>query len=230
MKRFLLLSAAVLILAACGGADSTSGGGSSKSAECPPDQKGSGVLVSSKYDYNDILDANKWRKDMFPRSCAGLLADLVPTLPAGYGIKPTHKPYVMNDNQVYLGFAELREPLYNEEGFANLAQDQDMIEFEIVRFTEDELSKVKTWMAENPDHFMTTEMNGQTIYLMGGWATGRQNKGDRLTGGLTAIYDKGIVVRLVHKSIYKQQKELEVSNLVETVMGDILDRAQKAGY
>lgn len=234
MRQYLGLGAALLLAVACSdptsAADKTSVQSATKSAECPPDQKGNGIAVSSRYDYKDLEQANKWRDEMFPRSCAESLAELVPDLPAGFGVMPTSRPYIMNDKHVFLSFAELREPLYNDEGWPNTPQDLDMIQFEIVRFDDAEIAKVREWMATNPGDFMTTELNGHEIFLMGGMATGRRGQGDRLSGGLTAIYDKGLVVRLVHHSIYSQTGGVDVSPLVETVMGDILARAERQGY
>lgn len=230
MRQHLLISAAIICLAACGGTSEGGNGSATRSAgaiDCPPEQKGNGIMVSSRYDYEDILEANSWREEMYPSACAGALANLVPDLPEGFGVKPTHKPYVMNDNHVYFAYAELPEPLYLEEGVPNQPRDMEMIEYEIVRFSSDEIATLKTWMTANPDNYLTSSVRGHDVHLIGGFGSGRPGKGDRLATSLHAFLDNNIVVRISHKSLFTQRGGLEIAPLVESVLGDILQGAGK---
>ena len=228
MKSGLLLVASVLTLAACG-APSMGGGEAGRSAaNCPPERKGDGLMVGQRYDYEDLMRANRWRAEMFPSSCAGSLAMYVPDMPEGFGVMPTHKPFIMNDNQVHLIYAEMPETLYNEDDIAITPMDMERIEFEIVRFTSDEMKLVQDWMSENPNGYLSGNLNGTDVYLIGGFGTGRQGKGDRLATSLHAFLPGDIVVRVSHKSLFSQRGGLELSPLVETVLGDILERAEGA--
>ena len=81
------LMAAFLLFALGGcGVEESSGGGSSTASNCPPEQKGDGVMVGSRYDYEDLLEANKWRTEMFDARCADDLAFMTPELPAGWDL------------------------------------------------------------------------------------------------------------------------------------------------
>jgi len=215
---------AIIALGACGG----SGGSSSQSsaaADCPPEQKGNGIMVSSRYDYDDLLEANKWRTEMFPAACAGSLSALVPDMPDGFGVKPTHKPYVMNDEQVYVAYARLADPLYLDDETANIPMDLETIEYEIVRFSDDEWKTLTDWMTANPDSFLSGDVAGQDVHLIGGFGSGRPGKGDRLATSLHALLDGNIVVRISHKDLFSQRGGLDVPPLVETVLGDIIARS-----
>ena len=227
LETFFLSAAAILALGACGGGSESEVSGSSKAAasDCPPDQKGNGIMVSSRYDYEDLIDANKWRLEMFPATCAGSLADLVPDLPSGFGVKPTHKPYVMNDNQVYVAYARLVEPLYLDDENANVPIDVETVEYEIVRFTDEERTTLTDWMSSNPDSYLSGTVAGHDVYLIGGFGSGRPGKGDRLGTSLHALLDDNIVVRISHKGLFSQRGGLDVPPLVETVLGDIIARS-----
>lgn len=221
---------ALALLAACGGAsNNTYDTGGKAAKDCPPLQKGNGIMVSSRYNYDDLLKANQWRTEMFPRACAGNYADLIPDLPAGFGVVPTHKPYIMTDNHVHLAYGELPDELFAEEGIANVPLDLNRIDFEIVKFTDDEIAKVRAWMDDNPKSFQTNEVNGETVFLIGGFGTGRPGKGDRLATSLHAFLDDGTVVRVIHPSIFSQTGDPDFSPLVISIMGDILERADRAG-
>lgn len=218
------------MLTACGGGDeNTSNRGGSASADCPPDQKGNGIMVSSRYDYDDLLKSNQWRTSMFPSKCAGSLAKYVPDMPEGFGVVPTHKPYIMNDNQVYVAYGELPDPLYLEDDIANIPVDMDRIEYEIVRFDDEDLAKLTSWMEENPDNYLSGEVDGHAVHLIGGFGSGRPGKGDRLATSLHAILDDGIIVRVSHKSLFTQRGGLQLSPLVERIMGDIISQSNSAG-
>lgn len=234
MRKTVLKGAAIaasLVLIACGGDGGGSGSGSSASASgCPPQQKGDGVMVSSRYNYEDLQEANTWRETMFPSRCAGSLAPLVPELPDGFAVRPNNVPFVMKDDQVFLIYQELPETPYNEEGFPNVPRDAEAIEFEIVRFNDEELKTVKDWMAANPDSYLTGSVEGKDVHLLGGFGTGRPGKGDRLATSLHAIFDSGLVVRVSHKDLFTQRGGLDLPPLVNTIMGDIIRRAEGEGY
>ncbi|MEL6859899.1 MAG: hypothetical protein AAFO74_16040, partial [Pseudomonadota bacterium] len=117
MLKQSFIGAMACVLAACGGQSFDDAGSGSKlaNADCPPAQKGDGLLVSSRFNYDDLLESNKWRETMFARDCAGDLGKLIPDLPAGFGVIPTVRPYIMNEQQVYLAYAPLPDPLYNDE-------------------------------------------------------------------------------------------------------------------
>lgn len=227
MRSILLASFASIVLVACGGGGDLGPSGSqrSASADCPPEQKGDGIMVSSRYNYEDLIEANKWRNEMFPATCAGSLAALVPDMPDGFGVKPTHKPYVMNDEQVYVAYARLVEPLYLDEETANVPVDLETIEYEIVRFTDEEHKTLTDWMTANPESFLSGSVAGHDVHLIGGFGSGRPGKGDRLATSLHALLDDNIVVRISHKELFSQRGGLDVPPLVETVLGDIITRS-----
>lgn len=224
MRIGLLISTAAICLAACGGAGGANDGSSASArpSDCPPEQKGSGVMVNMRYNYEDLLAANKWREDMFPSACAGTLANLVPDLPEGYGVMPTTKPHVMSSDQVYVAYAEMPEPLYSEPDNPNMPRDMDIIEYEIVRFSDDEMTQLRSWMTANPDNFLAGSVQGKEVYLLGGFGSGRPGKGDRIATSLHAFLDDNIVVRIRHKSLFTQQAGLHMAPLVESLLGDIL--------
>lgn len=222
--------AATIALGACGGGSDASseksGGGESaaKAGNCPPVQKGDGILASSRFDYEDLLESNSWRDEMFSKSCAGSLGAYVPDMPEGYGLVPTVQPYIMNEDQVYLAFGEIPEPRIDEtSGQARIPMDMDRIDVEIRRFSADELSEAKTWLAANPGEYFTAEIAGETVYLVNGMGFGRMGKGDKMLTALQAFLDNGVVLRVNHKSIYNPSGGVNISPLVERVMSDMLN-------
>ncbi|GAB5454763.1 MAG: hypothetical protein Hens2KO_09920 [Henriciella sp.] len=227
LETALVSAAAIIALGACDGSNelSVSSSNTSAAADCPPEQKGEGIMVSSRYDYEDLIEANKWRTEMFPAACAGKLSALVPDLPNGFGVKPTHKPYVMNDEQVYVAYARLVEPLYLDEETANVPVDLETIEYEIVRFTDEERKTLSDWMTANPDSYLSDSVAGHDVHFIGGFGSGRPGKGDRLGTSLHALLDNNIVVRISHKDFFSQGGGLDVPPLVETVLGDIIARS-----
>ncbi|MEL6827213.1 MAG: hypothetical protein AAFN91_13270 [Pseudomonadota bacterium] len=226
------LSAAIAaLLVACGGptmGDTSSASNATKS-DCPPVQKGNGLMVGSRFDYDDLAEMNTWRETMFARSCAGVLGDLIPDLPAGHGVVPDTRPYIMNDRQVYLSYAPLPDPLYFDE-MANVPPDIDRINFEIVQFSEEEMTKLQTWLDQNSDDFLSGRVADHDVYLLGGFATLRPGKGDRLATSLHFFVGDNTVVRISHKSLFTQTPGLQISPIVESYIQDITERAKRAGY
>lgn len=219
---------ATIALGACGGgSDAPNGGGgesAAKAGNCPPVQKGDGILASSRFDYEDLLESNSWRDEMFSRSCAGSLGAYVPDMPEGYGLVPTVQPYIMNEDQVYLSFGEIPDPRIDEtSGQARVPMDMDRIDLEIRRFSADELSEARTWLAANPGEYFTAEVAGETVYLVNGLGFGRMGKGDKMLTALQAFLDNGVVLRVSHKSLFNPNGGVNISPLVERVMSDMLD-------
>ncbi|MEO1660457.1 MAG: hypothetical protein AAFR51_05680 [Pseudomonadota bacterium] len=219
--------AAVSALNACGvaGDDSAGAKGTAQAGEinCPPAQKGNGIAVSSRFDYDDLLDSNRWRDEMYSKSCAGSLAAYVPDLPEGFGVVPTVQPYIMNEDQVYLSYGEIPEPLIDEEsGQPNVPADLDRIDIEVRRFSADELTEARTWLAANPKDYVTAEIDGETVYLVNGLGFGRMGKGDRLLTALQVFQDNGVVLRVSHRSLFNSAGGLSISPLVDGVMSDML--------
>lgn len=221
-----MMGVSVIGLTGCGEEPETNAASNTASADCPPNRKGNGVAVSSRYDYQNLLAANRWRKEMFPRACAGPLGALVPDLPMGYGVRPTNRPYIMTNEQVHLAYATLPDPLYLEEDMPNIPQDLDTIEYEIVRYSNDEIAKLRDWMAQNPKDYLTGDVQGTPVYLIGGFGTGRPGKGDRIATSLHVPLEDNIVVRVSHKSLFSQRGGLDISPLVETIVGDIINRSK----
>lgn len=227
---FLFVSvAAVVALGACGGnSENDSAMDPAKANKisqgtCPAVQKGNGIAVGSRIDYDDLLDSNTWRDEMFSESCAGGLAAFVPSLPEGFGVIPTVQPYIMNDNQVYLAYGEIPDPRIDAmSGQPNIPSNMDRIDIEIRRFTPDELEAAKTWLSANPDEFFSAEINGQTAYLVNGMGFGRVGKGDKLLTALQIFRDDGVVLRVNHRSLYNQTGGVNISPLVERIMVDML--------
>ena len=227
-KTALALAAATIALGACGGsAENPSNGSGERSAvasgDCPPVQKGNGIAVGSRFDYDDLLDSNRWRDEMYSKSCAGSLAAYVPELPDGFGVVPTTKPYIMNEDQVYLSYGEIPEPRIDEmSGQPNVPADLDRIDVEVRRFSADELAEAKEWLAANPKDYVTAEINGETAYLVNGFGFGRMGKGDKLLTALQVFQDNGVVLRVSHRSLFNSAGGLTISPLVERVMSDML--------
>ena len=186
-------------------------------------------MVGARFDYEDLAEMNSWRETLFARSCAGALGDLIPDLPAGHGVVPDPRPYIMNDTQVYLSYAPLPEPLYFDE-IANVPADLDRFSFEIVQFSDDEMTKLQTWLAQNPDSYVSGRVADQDVYLLGGFASIRPGKGDRLATSLHLFLGKNTVVRISHKSLFTQTPGLQISPIVESYIQDITERAKRAGF
>lgn len=231
MLRQSFIGAMTCVLVACGGQsfDETGAGSETANADCPPVQKGNGIAVSSRFNYDDLLESNRWRDTLYARDCAGALGALIPDLPSGYGVIPTVRPYVMNEQQVYLAYAPLPDPLYIDE-VPNIPLDIKRMDFEIVQFSADEMSKLKAWMAQNPSDFFSGQVGSREVYLIGGFAATRPGKGDRLSTALHLLLENNTVVRISHKSLFTQTPGLVVSPIVESFVQDISARATRAGY
>lgn len=219
--------AAATALTACGvaGNDGGEAKGTAQAGDknCPPAQKGNGIAVSSRFDYDDLLDSNRWRDEMYSKSCAGALAAYVPDLPDGFGVVPTVRPYIMNEDQVYLSYGEIPEPRIDEEsGQPNVPADLDRIDIEIRRFSAEELTEARTWLAANPKDYVTAEIGGETVYLVNGLGFGRMGKGDKLLTALQVFKDNGVVLRVSHRSLFNSAGGLSISPLVDGVMSDML--------
>lgn len=229
-KQSLCAATAALIVACSGpvSGDTVSASGKSD-ADCPPVRKGDGLMVGARFDYEDLAEMNSWRATLFARSCAGALGDLIPDLPAGHGLVPDPRPYIMNDTQVYLSYAPLPDPLYFDE-IANVPADLDRFSFEIVQFSDDEMTKLQTWLAQNPDSYVSGRVADQDVYLLGGFASIRPGKGDRLATSLHLFVGKNTVVRISHKSLFAQTPGLQISPIVESYIQDITERAKRAGF
>ena len=229
-KQSLCAATAALIVACSGpvSGDTVSASGKSD-ADCPPVRKGDGLMVGTRFDYEDLAEMNSWRETLFERSCAGALGDLIPDLPAGHGLVPDPRPYIMNDTQVYLSYAPLPDPLYFDE-IANVPADLDRFSFEIVQFSDDEMTKLQTWLAQNPDSYVSGRVADQDVYLLGGFASIRPGKGDRLATSLHLFVGKNTVVRISHKSLFTQTPGLQISPIVESYIQDITERAKRAGF
>lgn len=220
-------------LTACGddGASAVPGSASGDtSAYCPPDQKGNGIKVSSRFDIDDVLSAQKWRRDMFPKSCAGTLAELVPDLPIGYGIPPATRPYTMNSDQVYLAYAETKGVPDGADIQTGIPKGNDVLYFEISRYTPDEYAQLKQWMADNPGDYLDRSIDGQTLYLMGGVGIYFGQRKINVPRGLTALYDDSqIVIRMSHASLFNPLPDQPIDASAEALMRDIMQRAENAG-
>ena len=227
----LLLALATVAMSACGdendsSRDSSSANGAklaSASGDCPARQKGNGLSVSSRYDVEELIESNKWRTEMFSKTCAGALQDRVPDLPEGFGVIPTVKPYLMGDDHVYLGYAELPETLISEmTGQAFVPNNMEPVFFEIRRLPDEEMQIIKDWIASNPSEYFISEVRGQTVYLVGGFGLGRTAKGDRVSTSLQAFLDNNLVLRVTHKSLYDTPGQVTISPLVERIMGEMI--------
>ena len=231
MLKQTLLNATAALLVACGGpvVGDTASASKEAKANCPPVQKGNGLMVGLRFDYDDLAEMNTWRETLFARSCAGALGDLIPDLPDGHGVVPDTRPYIMNDSQVYLSYAPLPDPLYIDE-MANVPPDLDRINFEIVQFSDEEMTKLQSWLDQNVDEFLSGRVADQDVYLLGGFATMRPGKGDRLSTSLHFFLGQNTVVRISHKSLFTQTPGLQISPIVESFIRDITERADRVGY
>ncbi|MGB3456737.1 MAG: hypothetical protein WBG08_08540 [Litorimonas sp.] len=186
-------------------------------------------MVASRYDYEDVLAAGKWRTEIFPRSCAGALGAIIPDLPDGYGVAPTSRPYIMNSEQVYLEYAEMDGVAEMGEGMDFVPQGNDRIHFEISKYSADELARLRQWMADNPDDYLTRTVDGRTVYLMAGVGVFFQERTIRVPSGLTAIYDNGLLIRLSHASLFTQDRNAPDDPLAMNLFRDMMQRAEAAG-
>ena len=229
-RQIFAATCAGLLLSACGGSGDGGTGNFASSgdrgAECPPEQKGDGLMVGSRWNFEDLEKAQNWQVEIPPSSCAGALGELIPDFPAGYGLMPNNKPYVMNNQQVYLLVAEVPDQLKNEYGGAFIPENHAGLGMEILRFTSDEKSKTRTWMEANPGSYRTTEVDGHEVYLMSAVALARPNKRDRMGGGLVALLSDNIVVKLTHPEVYRQDSDvLKPGGIVYDTMKTILDKS-----
>ena len=231
MRKTLLASCCWLLLSACGSAGKDGTGqaeagsaGGERSAECPPVRKGDGVLVSSRWDFEDLERFQNWQETIPPANCAGALGKLIPDFPEGYGLTPNNKPYVMNNEHVYLLLAKVPDQLKNEYGGAYIPENMTKLGLEILRFTPEEISKAKGWMADNPDGYRTTEVNGLEVYIMGAMALIRPGKPSRMGGGLVAFLDENIVVKIKHPDVFRPDAEaLAPGGIVYDAMNAIIE-------
>ena len=113
---------------------------------------------------------------------------------------------------------------------ANVPPDLDRINFEIVQFSDEEMTKLQTWLDQNQDDFLSGRVADQDVYLLGGFATVRPGKGDRLATSLHLFIGNNTVVRISHKSLFTQTPGLQISPIVESYIQDITERAKRAGY
>ncbi|MEM7728439.1 MAG: hypothetical protein AAF311_04105 [Pseudomonadota bacterium] len=232
--RLIVVAAVATALTSLSGCGEENGEPSSRSAPgqaeyCPPDKKGSGISVASRYDYEDLLEAGKWRTEIFPRRCAGELGAIVPDLPDGYGLAPSSRPYIMNADHIYLEYADMEGVVDNGEAMDNVPQGNDRIFFEISRYSADELARLRQWMAENPDNYLTRTVDGQTVYLMAGVGIFFQERTIRVPAGLTAIYDNGLLIRLSHASMFTRDRDAPVDPLALGLFRDMMQRAEASG-
>ena len=229
LETVLISAVAIIALGACGASDEMGVSSSKTSAatDCPPEQKGNGIMVSSRYDIDDVMAANSWRDEMYSKACAGDLAAYVPNMPDGFGLVPTVQPYIMNNDQVYLHYGEIPTKRIDEmSGQPNVPRDMDSIDIEIRRFSADELAVARRWLAENPSEYFTAEIDSQPVYMINGLGMDRIGKGDKLLTALHAFLDEGVVLRVHHSSLYSQHGGVSISPLVETVMSDMLNNDQ----
>lgn len=218
-------------LSGCGGSAGPTDGGDSRAdagnAACPPERKGDGLMVSQRYDLDDVVAAGQWREDIPPRSCAGELGALLPDFPDNYGLAPASKPYVMNNQQVHIAVGELPDPLVTENGVANYPSDHPVIQVELLRYTPEEMSKVRDWMLENPGSYRTYPINGTDTHLIGyEMALVRPGKTDRIAAGLIVLLDGNIVAKVSHPDLFKYDEGIfEPGSIVYRTMSDILNRS-----
>jgi len=222
--------AGLLAVSGCGDDDANGGAALGSAAYCPPDVKGQGITVSSRYDYEDLLAAGKWRDEMFPRDCAGTLGAIVPDLPDGYGVAPNGRPYIMNSDQVFLRYAETQGAVDNPDGPSSIPTENDLIAFEISRYSEEELAMLRDWMDDNPGDFLTRTVDGKTVYLMAGIGVYFQDRTVRVPSGLTAIYDSGLILRVNHPSMFTRDRDAQFAPQAEALLAEMMQRAEDAGY
>lgn len=227
--------AAAAVLASCGGGDEA-GGGASASGDCPPEAKGSGVFVGSRVNIDDAMKYTFWLEDYPPKSCAGKLADLIPDLPAGYGLAPTSltKPPIMGDDHIAFALGEMPAELISENDVANFPMDTKRIDYEIVRFTPDERATMDAWFASNPDSYLTKNFEGQDIYLAGALATMRPGKSGRVGTGIVVPLKENLLLRMSYTEMLTDLKGKDVpvpskqGNPALGLLSDILTKAKGA--
>jgi hypothetical protein len=233
-KSFTVLAVAAL-LASCGGGEDD-GGSAIVSSDCPPVAKGSGVFVGSRVNIDDAMKYTFWLKDYPPKRCAGKLADLIPDLPAGYGLAPTSltKPPIMGDDHIAFALGELPDELINENDMANFPMDTKRIDYEIVRFTPDERATMDAWFASNPDSYLTKTFEGQDIYLAGALATMRPGKAGRVGTGIVVPLKENLLLRMSYTDMLTDLKGKDApipaiqGNPALELLSEILSRAKSA--
>jgi len=223
------LAASLLALSACGDEDQGGGSKGGSTAYCPLDKSGEGSVVSSRYEYQDLLEAGKWRSEIFPRDCAGALGALIPDIPDGYGLAPNSRPYIMNPEHVFLRYAETKGAVDNPDGPSSIPPGNSIISFEISRYSPEELAMLRQWMLDNPSDFLTRTVDGETVYLMAGVGIFFQQRTIRVPAGLTAIYDDGLLIRLNHSSMFSNQRDTPVDPTALSLMIEMIQRAEGSG-
>lgn len=229
-------ASAALLLASCGGEDAGPSA-SSGVTDCPPQVKSGGLSVGSRVNIDEAIQYTFWMTDYPPLSCAGDLADLIPSLPAGYGLAPTTltRLPLMGDDHIAFSLGEMPADLMTQYDTANVPLDMKRIDYEVVRFTSGEMSNMRAWFSNNPGSYFTKTFEGQEIYLAGAVATMRPGKPGRIGAGLTLLMKDNLVLRISYTDMLVQLSGKEnpmpnkAGNPALELLATMIEKAKAAG-
>jgi len=197
--RFLPALCLVGMIMGCGG-DSQPSSQKAASSDCPPVSKPGLSAIQRAGGLESLEKYGKWQTELPPKSCAGGLASYIPDLPEGYGLPPSTRPPIMNDNHVYLKYVEIPENVTGDAlDLINFAQ-QPQFEFEIARISDQEKEVFDDWFTKNPKSYSEYVAGGRRFYALGGG--GWYMKGHRLTGGIGVILDNNVMIKFTMPRIY----------------------------
>ena len=211
MKSYLVgLSA--LALTACGGG-SPSVSSEASSTGCPPALKTANSLsVSGRYEggIEAMMEWNQWRDELPPRSCAGTLGKLMPSLPEGFGVFPELKPPIMSDDHIYISYARMPDDL-SPDPVTTLPRppvDNEIINIELVIWSDEEMENFERYIsnAREGSDYLKYNLNGQPVYSIAEY--GAFPSTDKMSRGLMMRFPGNLVAKVMHKDIYATQGDV----------------------
>lgn len=235
MLRSVCLLTSIAALAACSpGAGGVDDGGAARSGSalgCPP-EVGGGVLVSQRVNIDEAMPFTQWQDDYPPRECAGTLAGLIPDMPDGYALAPSvmTRPPIMGDDHLAMILGKPPEPRNTPDGTA-IAPTEVLI-FEVVRYTDEEMARFRDWFEANPDAYISLSIDGRDIMLAPASATLIPGRTKKIGTGLTRLLGDNLILQVSYTGMFDDQRSgaLEGGDTDGArLMLDILDRAEAEG-
>ncbi|MEL6414538.1 MAG: hypothetical protein AAFQ15_06315 [Pseudomonadota bacterium] len=211
MKSYLIgLSA--FALTACGGGNSTSNSNTASNG-CPPAVKNeNSLLVSGRYEggIDAMIEWNQWRDELPPRSCAGSLGNLMPSLPEGFGVFPELKPPIMSEDHIYISYARMPDDLSPDPVTTQPRPpvDNEIINIELVIWSNDEMTNFERYLsnAREGSDYLKYNLNGQPVYSIAEY--GAFPTTDKMSRGLMMRFPGNLVAKVMHKDIYSTQGDV----------------------
>ena len=212
MKKKILFGLSALALAACGGggepgSQASSGGGDG----CPPALKNANSLsVSGRYEggIDALMAWNKWRDTLPPRSCAGQLGELLPSLPEGFGILPAITPPIMTEDHIFITYGRMPEGATSDSGITPPPVDNETINIELVYWSDEEMENFDRYIANGREgsNYLKYNLNGMPVYSIAEY--GAFPTTDKMSRGLMIRFPGNLVAKVMHRDIYASQGDV----------------------